>query len=154
MGEAAERLAKQTFLFEEWWVAQLKSGRIRRTTHGTGLEILVHGHCHQKAQAAISPTLEALRGAGAEVTLIESSCCGMAGSFGYEHRHQEVSKAMAEQSLLPAIRKASASAWIVADGFSCRHQIADLSGLGAERQPMHAAVALARILARPVPAHA
>ena len=154
LGGAAQQLAKQTFLFEEWWVAQLKSGRIQPTAHGSGLEILVHGHCHQKAQAAISPTLEALRAVGAEVTLIESSCCGMAGSFGYEDRHQEVSKAMAELSLLPALRKAPASAWIVADGFSCRHQIADLSGLGAERQPMHAAVALARILARPDPAHA
>jgi Fe-S oxidoreductase len=154
LGEAAQQLAKQTLLFEEWWVAQLKSGRIGPSAHGSGLEILVHGHCHQKAQAAINPTLEALRAVGAEVTLIESSCCGMAGSFGYEDRHQEVSKAMAELSLLPAIRKAPASAWIVADGFSCRHQIVDLSGLGGERQPMHAAVALARILARPVPANA
>ena len=74
----------------------------------------------------------------AEPKLIESSCCGMAGSFGYEAEHIEVSKQMAELSLLPSIRK-SPDSWIVADGTSCRHQIAD----GAQREAVHIAKILA-----------
>jgi Fe-S oxidoreductase len=77
------------------------------------------------------------------VNLIESSCCGMAGSFGYEAEHYETSIAMAELSLMPAVRKAPADALIVADGTSCRHQIAD----GANRQAVHVAEVLAQALA-------
>jgi Fe-S oxidoreductase len=106
-------------------------------------KILVHGHCHQKAFAAVGPVLEVLRLLpGASPELIESSCCGMAGSFGYEARHQEVSMGMAEASLLPAIRRAP-EAIVVADGTSCRHQIAD----GAGREAMH----VARLLERALP---
>jgi len=79
---------------------------------------------------------------GAEPELIESSCCGMAGSFGYEARHIEVSMQMAEASLLPAIR-AKPGAIVVADGTSCRHQIGD----GAQREAVHVAVLLERHLA-------
>jgi Fe-S oxidoreductase len=104
--------------------------------------VLVHGHCHQKAMGAMSPTLEALRSVGLNAELIESSCCGMAGSFGYDAAHLGVSMAMAEAKLLPAVRQAPADAWIVADGFSCRHQIAD----GAERQAVHVAQAICRAL--------
>jgi Fe-S oxidoreductase len=74
---------------------------------------------------------------------IESSCCGMAGSFGYEAEHYETSIAMAELSLLPAVRKAGADTLIVADGTSCRHQIAD----GTNRQAMHVAQVLEKALA-------
>ena len=77
------------------------------------------------------------------VTPIESSCCGMAGSFGYEAEHYEISVAMAELSLMPAVRKAPADALIVADGTSCRHQIAD----GADRHAVHVAEVLAEALA-------
>jgi Fe-S oxidoreductase len=77
------------------------------------------------------------------VSTIESSCCGMAGSFGYEAEHYETSIAMAELSLLPAVRKAPADALIVADGTSCRHQIAD----GSDREPVHVAEVLAQALA-------
>ena len=77
------------------------------------------------------------------VTPIESSCCGMAGSFGYEAEHYETSIAMAELSLLPAVRKADAGTLVVADGTSCRHQIAD----GADRQAIHVAQVLDRALA-------
>jgi len=93
----------------------------------------VHGHCHQKAFAAVSPALELLKLIpNANPQLIESSCCGMAGSFGYEVEHIEASKQMAELSLLPSIRK-QPNALVVADGTSCRHQIAD----GASREAMH-----------------
>jgi len=103
----------------------------------------VHGHCHQKAFAAIQPVLDVLTLIpGAQPTLIESSCCGMAGSFGFDAEHHAVSMQMAELSLLPAVR-AAPDAIIVADGTSCRHQIAD----GAGRQALHVARVLAAHLA-------
>jgi len=99
----------------------------------------VHGHCHQKAFGAMTPVLDVLRLIpGAAPTLIESSCCGMAGSFGYEAAHHAVSMQMAELALLPAVR-AAPGALIVADGTSCRHQIAD----GTGREAMHVARVLA-----------
>ena len=102
----------------------------------------MHGHCHQKAFGTVGAVLEVLKLIpGAQPELIESSCCGMAGSFGYEARHHAVSMQMAELSLLPAIR-AQPSAVVVADGTSCRHQIAD----GAQREALHAARLLAALL--------
>ncbi|MDB5842839.1 MAG: FAD-binding oxidoreductase, partial [Polaromonas sp.] len=104
--------------------------------------ILLHGHCHQKAFGAVSPIMDVLRLIpGAQPELIESSCCGMAGSFGYEASHYEVSMQMAELSLLPAVRK-QPDAIEVADGTSCRHQIRD----GAQVDAVHVAVLLARQL--------
>jgi Fe-S oxidoreductase len=92
----------------------------------------------------VSPNLEVLKLIpGAKPQLIESSCCGMAGSFGYEARHHAVSMQMAEAALLPAIRQ-QPDAIVVADGTSCRHQIAD----GAQRQAVHAATLLASLLDR------
>jgi Fe-S oxidoreductase len=79
------------------------------------------------------------------VDVVESSCCGMAGSFGYEAAHYDVSMKMAEASLLPAVRQADAGTMIVADGTSCRHQIAD--GTRASRKAMHAICVLANALA-------
>ncbi len=90
----------------------------------------------------MSPTLEALRSLGAEVKLIESSCCGMAGSFGYDVNHQTVSKAMALASLVPAVNAAPKDAVIVANGFSCQHQIADLS----TRKAKHAVLVMHRAM--------
>ncbi len=151
LGEPAERLAKLAVLFEEWWMNHLGEQGAAQTDRADPMPltitaklppVLVHGHCHQKAMGAMSPTLEALRSVGLEAELIESSCCGMAGSFGYDAAHLSVSMAMAEAKLLPAVRQAPADAWIVADGFSCRHQIAD----GAERQAVHVAQAICRAL--------
>ena len=109
--------------------------------HGDGLTLgpvaaraHVHGHCHQKAFGALPDSLASLgRVPGMEVTAIQSSCCGMAGAFGYQAETQAESRAMAEAGLLPAVRAAGAEDVIVADGTSCRHQIADLSG----RQAVH-----------------
>jgi Fe-S oxidoreductase len=96
---------------------------------------LLHGHCHQKAFGLMPPVLEVIRLIpNAAPELIDSSCCGMAGSFGYEASHLEVSMQMAELSLLPAVR-AKPDAIVVADGTSCRHQIED----GATRQAIHVA---------------
>ena len=132
LGEKSEKLSKQALLFEEWWVKELASGRLQKSEGLKGRTVLVHGHCHQKALGAMTPTIEALKSLGAEVKLIESSCCGMAGSFGYETRHQGVSTAMAQASLIPSVNAAPEDAFIVADGFSCQHQIADLSSRKAQ----------------------
>ena len=106
-------------------------------------EALVHGHCHQKAFGAFTPVQTVLRWIpGLKVSPVESSCCGMAGSFGYEAEHYDASQAMAELSLLPAVRARAEGAIVVADGTSCRHQIHD----GAQTQAVHVAKVLARAL--------
>ncbi|MFC0693429.1 FAD-binding and (Fe-S)-binding domain-containing protein [Paraburkholderia humisilvae] len=135
-GDAAQRLAKSSFLFEEFLVREHDAGRLKLPLKRleTG-KALLHGHCHQKAFDAVRPVQTVLGWIpGLKVETIESSCCGMAGSFGYEAEHYEASKAMAELSLLPAVRQAG-DALIVADGTSCRHQIAD----GAQAEALHVA---------------
>ena len=103
----------------------------------------VHGHCHQKAFGAFPDGLAALRRVpGLAVQPITSSCCGMAGAFGYQAENQVESRAMAEAGLLPAVRAAAATDWIVADGTSCRHQIADLGG----RKAVHSVQVIDRAL--------
>ncbi len=103
----------------------------------------VHGHCHQKSFAAFAPALDALKQIpGLDVKPIASSCCGMAGSFGYQSESQEISRAMAEANLLPAVRAAATEHVIVADGTSCRHQIRELSG----RDAVHSVILLDRAL--------
>jgi Fe-S oxidoreductase len=100
---------------------------------------LVHGHCHQKAFDAFSPVEAVLKLIpDLKVETIESSCCGMAGSFGYAADTIDVSLAMSELSLLPTVRKAEAGTLIVADGTSCRHQIHD----GTGRDALHVACVL------------
>ncbi len=142
-GEAALTLSKSSFLFEEFLVQENKAGRLQLPLKPLDTaKALLHGHCHQKAFDAVRPVQTVLGWIpGLQVEAIESSCCGMAGSFGYEAEHYEASKAMAEQSLLPAIRKAG-DALIVADGTSCRHQIAD----GTNTEALHVARVLAAAL--------
>ncbi|HRN74333.1 FAD-linked oxidase C-terminal domain-containing protein [Ottowia sp.] len=145
LGDMAAKVSRQALLFEEFLARESRAGRLEALkARLTPVEqpLLVHGHCHQKAFGAVEPVLEVLRCIpGAAPQLIESSCCGMAGSFGYEARHQEISMQMAELSLLPAIRR-TPDAIVVADGTSCRHQIHD----GAERDAIHCARLLARQL--------
>ncbi|MES2957774.1 MAG: FAD-linked oxidase C-terminal domain-containing protein [Pseudomonadota bacterium] len=143
LGDKAQVVAKQALLFEEFIAREAKAGRLALPLKPVASSILVHGHCHQKAFGAVSPILDVLRLIpGAQPTLIESSCCGMAGSFGYEAAHFDVSMQMAELSLLPAVRNAP-DAIVVADGTSCRHQISD----GAGRKALHVARLLAQQLA-------
>jgi Fe-S oxidoreductase len=133
LGPKAELVSQQAQLLEEFLAKEQKAGRFTPRFKESAQPILVHGHCHQKAFAAVSPALELLRLIpNANPQLIESSCCGMAGSFGYEVEHIEASKQMAELSLLPTIRK-HPDALVVADGTSCRHQIAD----GTQRDAIH-----------------
>jgi FAD/FMN-containing dehydrogenase/Fe-S oxidoreductase len=138
-GERAVTVSQHAQLLEEFLASESKAGKLKLNLKAATRPVLFHGHCHQKSFAAVTPALELLRLIpNAEPQLIESSCCGMAGSFGYEAEHIEVSKQMAEASLLPTIRK-SPDSWVVADGTSCRHQIAD----GTHRDAVHIAKILA-----------
>ncbi|HEV2431008.1 MAG TPA: FAD-linked oxidase C-terminal domain-containing protein [Burkholderiales bacterium] len=135
-----DELAKGSYLFEEFLAAnpgKLKFRELQR-------EVLLHGHCHQKAFDAM-PAVEKVLGMvpGLKASTVQTSCCGMAGSFGYEAEHYDVSMKMAELSLLPAVRNCSAETLLVADGTSCRHQIAD----GTGRVAVHVARLLERALA-------
>ena len=134
-GSDAKWLAGRAMMLGEWLVRE----KVRLNLAPQTRSVHVHGHCHQKSFGAFESTLAALRMApGLNVRPITSSCCGMAGPFGYQAENQEVSRAMAEASLLPALREARPEDLIVADGTSCRQQIADLSG--------HVAVHSARVL--------
>jgi Fe-S oxidoreductase len=139
----AAALAANAYLFEEFLAKEADAGRLSLNLKRQEKTALLHGHCHQKAFDAM-PAIRKVLGMvpGLKVETIETSCCGMAGSFGYEAEHYDVSMKMAELALLPAIRNASSEAMIVADGTSCRHQIAD----GANRTALHAARVLAQAL--------
>ena len=138
-GQKAVAVSQKAQLLEEFLMDEAKTGKLKLNLKPATQPVLFHGHCHQKSFAAVTPALELLKLIpDAKPTLIESSCCGMAGSFGYEVEHITVSKQMAELSLLPAIRQ-SPDSWVVADGTSCRHQIHD----GTQREAVH----IARILA-------
>jgi FAD/FMN-containing dehydrogenase/Fe-S oxidoreductase len=145
LGDAAQTIADQALMFEEFLAREASAGKLeglKSRLKPTDKPLLLHGHCHQKAFGAVSPIMDVLKLIpGAKPELIESSCCGMAGSFGYEAGHYDVSMQMAELSLLPAVRR-QPDAIVVADGTSCRHQIHD----GAQREAVHVAVLLARQL--------
>jgi Fe-S oxidoreductase len=152
--QAVQQLMKQALMLEEFLARELDAKRlelpVRPLAGATPTRVHVHGHCHQKAHG----TLKALRKLlgkmpGLQVEWIESSCCGMAGSFGFEAEHYEPSMAMAELSLLPAVRAAAPEDLILASGTSCRQQIRD----GAGRESLHLAELLQAALAVPaVPA--
>jgi len=141
-GESAP-LAANSFLFEEFVARELDAGRWNLALKPLTREALLHGHCHQKAFDAMR-AVERTLGLVPElkVRTVEASCCGMAGSFGYEAEHYEVSMKMAEASLLPAVRAASAQTLVVADGTSCRAQI----GHGTRRSALHVARVLEQAL--------
>ena len=139
-GAATTALAERAMLLSEFLAREkidLPLRPLATTAH-------IHGHCHQKSFGAFPAAVAALkRVPDLTVAPINSSCCGMAGSFGYQAETQDVSRAMAELSLLPAVRKAAAEDIIVADGTSCRHQIRDLGG----REAVHSVRVLERALA-------
>ena len=140
----ATLLAKHAYLFEEFVEQALQEeNMVLNLQPAKCPEVLVHGHCHQKAARAMGPVESLLqRIPGLKVSMIESSCCGMAGHFGYQTETAKASIAMAELDLLPAVRSASSNARIIADGTSCRHQITD----NTARQAEHVAVLLAEHL--------
>jgi len=134
----AQKMSKQIWLLADWLAAEVPewvSGRL------AGAQVLLHGHCHHKAVfGGPKNEIALLRKAGAQVEMINTTCCGMAGPFGFEADKIEVSKAIANLGLLPAVNAAGPMTVIVADGFSCREQIAQLS----DREGMHFAEILDR----------
>ncbi|MGJ5072727.1 FAD-binding and (Fe-S)-binding domain-containing protein [Bradyrhizobium oligotrophicum] len=141
----AKTISAHALLLEEFLAREAESGRLALPLAPLPGKALLHGHCHQKSFAAFKPVEQVLRLIPElEIETIESSCCGMAGAFGYGAETYEVSLQMADASLLPAVRKADGTTFIVADGTSCRHQIQD----GADRSAVHAAQLLAMSLER------
>jgi Fe-S oxidoreductase len=143
-GQAADSVAANALLFEEFLARELKEGRLDLPLGALSQKALLHGHCHQKAFAAMG-AVESVLTLVPELSVetIESSCCGMAGAFGYNTDTIDVSLQMGELSLLPAVRKSASDTMIVADGTSCRHQIHD----GAGRDALHVARILEMSLA-------
>jgi Fe-S oxidoreductase len=143
-GEEARRAAAHALLFEEFVVREVKAGRFAPAFGPIGKKVMLHGHCHQKAFGAMGSVESALRLIpDLLVETIESSCCGMAGAFGYQAETIDVSLAMAELSLLPAVREAAPGVILAADGISCRCQIKD----GAKREALHVTRLLAASMA-------
>ena len=140
-GGATDRFAERSLLLSEF-LAREKPDLFSGAVPGTAW---VHGHCHQKAFGAFPDALAVLRQIPKlSAQPIASSCCGMAGTFGYQAETEATSRAMAEAGLLPAVRAAAEHDYIVADGTSCRHQIRDLSG----REAIHSVRLMERALDR------
>ncbi|MDH3735051.1 MAG: FAD-binding protein, partial [Gemmatimonadota bacterium] len=143
-GDAADRIAVHGWLFSEFIAEECLDRLTFENQDERTSQALVHGHCHEKAFGAAESTLQALGAVpGLEAAAIPAGCCGMAGSFGYEAEHAELSRTIGELDLAPAIREAAETTCLIANGTSCRHQIRDLTG----RDAVHLAVALDRALA-------
>ncbi|MGJ5640763.1 FAD-binding and (Fe-S)-binding domain-containing protein [Formosa sp. S-31] len=132
---AAKKIAKHTYLIEDFLYAEMEKGYIKSEHfHTQDKTIKIHAHCHQKALSNQLSTFKLLNlPSNYQATIIPSGCCGMAGSFGYEKEHYDVSMAVGEQTLFPAVRKAKSDIVIAANGTSCRHQIKD----GTHREAKH-----------------
>jgi Fe-S oxidoreductase len=138
-GTQSERIASQALLFEEFLAREAGAGRLDLPLSATDRTAYLHGHCHQKAFGAMGAVEAVLKLVpGLSVKPIASSCCGMAGAFGYQAETYDVSMQIGELSLLPAVRNAEPDSIIVADGTSCRQQIEDGTG--------RAAIHVARVL--------
>jgi Fe-S oxidoreductase len=134
-GPEAKAVAENAFLIEEFF----QSNGLDLAFPSPPAQVLMHGHCHQKSLVGTEPMVGFVQKTGAGVQVVDSGCCGMAGAFGYEAEHYDISIEMAERRLLPAIRNASPDTVIVAPGTSCRHQI--LEGTG--RRALHTAEVVA-----------
>ncbi|WP_194767649.1 FAD-binding and (Fe-S)-binding domain-containing protein [Tamlana sp. I1] len=133
--EAAKEIAKHSYIIEDFLLSELEKGNISEKQFKSDSKVVkIHAHCHQKALSNQMSTFKLLNlPQNYKATIIPSGCCGMAGSFGFEKEHYEVSMNVGEQTLLPAVRKASKDTIIAANGTSCRHQIKD----GAQREAKH-----------------
>lgn len=142
-GEKAKALAENSWMLEEFLQNSHEKGELALNFKEVNRKALFHGHCHQKALAGAGPSLAALGLIpGLEVEEIASGCCGMAGSFGYEKEHFDISLAIGETRLFPALREAAADAATIANGVSCRQQIA----AGTGKKALHLAQVLAEAL--------
>ena len=142
---SAEKIAKNSFTFEEFLAKELEKGTIDTSLFTTNAKTLkIHGHCHQKALSGTHASFQILNiPTNYSVTIINSGCCGMAGSFGYEKEHYKVSMQVGEDTLFPKIRNTPQETQIVAAGTSCRHQIFD----GTKRIAKHPITILKEALA-------
>lgn len=142
--EDAVKLSKNALMFDEFIVKEFKNGKISRDRFtDSELSILLHGHCHQKALASVDASCDMLSiPRNYKVSKINSGCCGMAGSFGYEREHYKISMAIGEQTLFPAVRSANSDITIAAPGISCRQQILD----GTSKEALHPVQILNRAL--------
>jgi len=132
-GEDARSVAAQAMLIDEFLAREHQRAPLALVGIGAGRRVLLHGHCHQKSLAGMQSAREVLRVAGFAVDEVDSGCCGMAGSFGFEREHYDLSMAVGERRLLPAVRRLPADAVVVAMGTSCRQQIEH----GAGRRALH-----------------
>jgi Fe-S oxidoreductase len=124
----AEAVARAACTFGEYVTDRADAGAFEAVEwRGNASEILLHGHCHQKALVGTDATERALSLPGHQVHAVDAGCCGMAGSFGYEAEHGSVSRQMAELRLAPAVREAAPDTAVSATGFSCRSQIKDVT---------------------------
>jgi Fe-S oxidoreductase len=135
LAEKAVELAKNVLLFDEFIVREIDAKRINRSQFKGGKKLIrLHGHCQQKAVGSLVPTKKMLSlPEGYTVQLIPSGCCGMAGSFGYEKEHYDLSMQIGELVLFPTVRAQEEDTIIAAPGTSCRHQIHD----GTGRKALH-----------------
>jgi Fe-S oxidoreductase len=141
---SAERIAKSTFTFEEFMQNEINNGSITSDLFAENNQtVKIHGHCHQKALSSIQATFSILNlPKNYKVTILNTGCCGMAGSFGYEKEHYDLSMQVGEDTLFPKIRKTDTDTLIVAAGTSCRHQIYD----GTKRTSQHPSTVLLNAL--------
>jgi FAD/FMN-containing dehydrogenase/Fe-S oxidoreductase len=137
----ARKLRDQTFLLSEFLVKHAPHYTPPQLGAKNRDKIIVHGHCHHRATMGMEDEMTLLRATGADVTLLDSGCCGMAGPFGFEKGKYDISQTLANRVLLPAVRKADSDTIIVSDGFSCCEQITQNTGA----QPLHLAQVLAKI---------
>src|SRR5262249_36305638 len=137
-----QQLKAHTFLLSEFLIskANYHPPQLKR-------KALVHGHCHHKSVLKFDPEFELLKRTGLDFQVLDSGCCGMAGSFGFEAEKYEVSVAIGERVLLPAVRSAASDTLIIADGFSCFQQIEGLTG----RRPLHIAEVLQMAISSEIP---
>jgi Fe-S oxidoreductase len=141
-GTDARQVARASFLLEEFLLRERERG-LALCFRDEGRRALLHGHCHQKALIGTAATVQALRWAGYVVSEIDSGCCGMAGSFGFEREHYDISVALGNRRLAPAVKGVAAETEIVAPGISCRQQVEHLTG----RRARHPAEVIREALA-------
>ena len=146
-GPDARLVADRAVLLDELVASLDGDPQVAECFRPSGHALLVHGHCHQKAVAGMTPTLRALSIAGYRPQLIDAACCGMAGSFGFEAEHYDISRRMGAERLFPALDAAPQGTGVAITGVSCRQQIEQFS----DRRPRHSAEWLADALRAPSP---
>ncbi|MBA4054849.1 MAG: FAD-binding oxidoreductase, partial [Marivirga sp.] len=127
--ELAKQLREKVMMIDTFLMREIENGKLAESFESVSENILIHGHCHQKALYGTSAMKRVLNHSDCTVSEIPSGCCGMAGSFGYEAEHYDISKKIGESVLFPAVKSMKPNTLLVANGFSCRHQIEHFTGV-------------------------